>query len=141
MTKKPDTVEWELLSRFYEGGDAADDALDQLRATYLSQLHRFAMSKLGNVQDAEEVVNDTMTRLWASRTAHRLEHRPGVKFSTLLYEICKNLCLDLLRKKSKRLPEGSDPSGVETIHSPHRSEEHTSELQSPCTLVCRLLLE
>src|ERR1039457_1954033 len=24
---------------------------------------------------------------------------------------------------------------------PHRSEEHTSELQSPCNLVCRLLLE
>src|SRR2546426_6716224 len=26
-------------------------------------------------------------------------------------------------------------------HSRHRSEEHTSELQSPCNLVCRLLLE
>src|SRR5256885_11861202 len=25
--------------------------------------------------------------------------------------------------------------------SPRRSEEHTSELQSPCNLVCRLLLE
>src|SRR5256885_3001448 len=25
--------------------------------------------------------------------------------------------------------------------NPHRSEEHTSELQSPCNLVCRLLLE
>src|SRR5256885_7076289 len=25
--------------------------------------------------------------------------------------------------------------------SPFRSEEHTSELQSPCNLVCRLLLE
>src|SRR5256885_7485594 len=25
--------------------------------------------------------------------------------------------------------------------SPGRSEEHTSELQSPCNLVCRLLLE
>src|SRR5256885_5600464 len=25
--------------------------------------------------------------------------------------------------------------------SKHRSEEHTSELQSPCNLVCRLLLE
>src|SRR2546426_7135648 len=25
--------------------------------------------------------------------------------------------------------------------SPTRSEEHTSELQSPCNLVCRLLLE
>src|SRR2546426_2985503 len=26
-------------------------------------------------------------------------------------------------------------------HSSRRSEEHTSELQSPCNLVCRLLLE
>src|ERR1022692_4987799 len=30
-------------------------------------------------------------------------------------------------------------SGVEILIS--RSEEHTSELQSPCNLVCRLLLE
>src|SRR5256885_7425020 len=29
------------------------------------------------------------------------------------------------------------PSGVRS----YRSEEHTSELQSPCNLVCRLLLE
>src|SRR5256885_10319487 len=27
------------------------------------------------------------------------------------------------------------------LHLPGRSEEHTSELQSPCNLVCRLLLE
>src|SRR5256885_11233929 len=27
------------------------------------------------------------------------------------------------------------------FHVKHRSEEHTSELQSPCNLVCRLLLE
>src|SRR2546426_7950582 len=27
------------------------------------------------------------------------------------------------------------------IEDPSRSEEHTSELQSPCNLVCRLLLE
>src|SRR5256885_7817070 len=26
-------------------------------------------------------------------------------------------------------------------HAAYRSEEHTSELQSPCNLVCRLLLE
>src|SRR5256885_3805428 len=28
-----------------------------------------------------------------------------------------------------------------TVRAPTRSEEHTSELQSPCNLVCRLLLE
>src|SRR3989454_2881903 len=27
------------------------------------------------------------------------------------------------------------------VNQPQRSEEHTSELQSPCNLVCRLLLE
>src|SRR2546426_7612497 len=27
------------------------------------------------------------------------------------------------------------------LGAPERSEEHTSELQSPCNLVCRLLLE
>src|SRR5256885_8374133 len=27
------------------------------------------------------------------------------------------------------------------LSCPYRSEEHTSELQSPCNLVCRLLLE
>src|SRR5256885_7617219 len=27
------------------------------------------------------------------------------------------------------------------MRQPQRSEEHTSELQSPCNLVCRLLLE
>src|SRR2546426_1000101 len=34
------------------------------------------------------------------------------------------------------LPEPADDAGART-----RSEEHTSELQSPCNLVCRLLLE
>src|SRR5256885_12737246 len=29
----------------------------------------------------------------------------------------------------------------QTSHDSSRSEEHTSELQSPCNLVCRLLLE
>src|SRR2546426_4431808 len=29
----------------------------------------------------------------------------------------------------------------DAAHPPARSEEHTSELQSPCNLVCRLLLE
>src|SRR5256885_10998392 len=31
--------------------------------------------------------------------------------------------------------------GLESGPRPFRSEEHTSELQSPCNLVCRLLLE
>src|ERR1039457_1798408 len=33
------------------------------------------------------------------------------------------------------------PGVVVVVESSSRSEEHTSELQSPCNLVCRLLLE
>src|SRR2546426_8488765 len=33
------------------------------------------------------------------------------------------------------------PRPGEVEHDAERSEEHTSELQSPCNLVCRLLLE
>src|SRR5256885_13242503 len=41
----------------------------------------------------------------------------------------------LLNSRNTRHPGGvGNSSGV-------RSEEHTSELQSPCNLVCRLLLE
>src|SRR5256885_5565893 len=36
---------------------------------------------------------------------------------------------------------GRQPYSVEVPLFPARSEEHTSELQSPCNLVCRLLLE
>src|SRR5256885_10805832 len=32
-------------------------------------------------------------------------------------------------------------TGLANRHRSRRSEEHTSELQSPCNLVCRLLLE
>src|SRR3989454_8924812 len=44
-------------------------------------------------------------------------------------------------------PDGADTGllradpGFTVPISPSRSEEHTSELQSPCNLVCRLLLE
>src|SRR5256885_13216165 len=39
------------------------------------------------------------------------------------------------------LPQATPESVLRTVISPSRSEEHTSELQSPCNLVCRLLLE
>src|SRR3989454_8096944 len=39
------------------------------------------------------------------------------------------------------VPAGGGVQGETRLRQPVRSEEHTSELQSPCNLVCRLLLE
>src|SRR5256885_5231847 len=38
-------------------------------------------------------------------------------------------------------PHQVQPQGIFDGRRKQRSEEHTSELQSPCNLVCRLLLE
>src|SRR5256885_9178784 len=42
---------------------------------------------------------------------------------------------------ARRCTSVTPPSAASTISFTKRSEEHTSELQSPCNLVCRLLLE
>src|SRR5258708_26543092 len=45
------------------------------------------------------------------------------------------------RSPRRRLPQPPPRPSPRRVRSPPRSEEHTSELQSPDHLVCRLLLE
>src|SRR2546426_4278909 len=45
------------------------------------------------------------------------------------------------RAAARTARSGSPSAGQGRSSSCGRSEEHTSELQSPCNLVCRLLLE
>src|SRR5256885_9454212 len=42
---------------------------------------------------------------------------------------------------SARIADHDVRTADRDVRIDHRSEEHTSELQSPCNLVCRLLLE
>src|SRR5205807_5697511 len=45
------------------------------------------------------------------------------------------------RRRHRRRPDRAPRESTDPTVSDGRSEEHTSELQSPCKLVCRLLLE
>src|SRR5256885_7220850 len=47
----------------------------------------------------------------------------------------------LFRSPPAPPPPGASTTQVCVLVTHFRSEEHTSELQSPCNLVCRLLLE
>src|SRR2546426_2674908 len=75
-------------------------------------------------------------------------------YTTLFRSLCVDAGLDHARLRSARLrPAHVLPAAVAQLArgirrqpprgraDPARSEEHTSELQSPCNLVCRLLLE
>src|SRR2546426_11668880 len=66
------------------------------------------------------------TTLFRSRSQFRLRERRAR--------------LDAVEGKAGRTRRrrGAPPLRLRRLH---RSEEHTSELQSPCNLVCRLLLE
>src|SRR2546426_1898920 len=63
-------------------------------------------------------------------------------FRSLRYEAERALSDPRIEAELRREPghEVLRATGAEDF-VPRRSEEHTSELQSPCNLVCRLLLE
>ena len=66
-------------------------------------------------------------------------------------DIVRKLCYDLklmgqcamqvIYSKDRSKIAQIEHMPIETLRAEKRSEEHTSELQSPCNLVCRLLLE
>src|SRR5256885_8630277 len=49
--------------------------------------------------------------------------------------------MPILRRRDPEALVRAAAVGLLPLRSATRSEEHTSELQSPCNLVCRLLLE
>src|SRR5256885_16796740 len=59
--------------------------------------------------------------------------------TTEIYTLSLHDALPISRRPRSSSPPCCSPHRASTKAS--RSEEHTSELQSPCNLVCRLLLE
>src|SRR3989454_1528654 len=55
--------------------------------------------------------------------------------------IKKMLLFPLLECARRAFEQGEEQHLLDAVERGNRSEEHTSELQSPCNLVCRLLLE
>src|SRR5256885_8500717 len=61
--------------------------------------------------------------------------------TTEIYTLSLHDALPISARSSAAGENGSSKNDWEAWKNRFRSEEHTSELQSPCNLVCRLLLE
>lgn len=82
---------------------ADDDTFRQLVERHRPELHLHCYRMLGSLQDAEDVVQETLLRAWRARNAFGGRASPR----TWLYKIATNACLDVLRQRSKRrLPVG-----------------------------------
>jgi RNA polymerase sigma-70 factor (ECF subfamily) len=81
-----------------------EDAARALYRTYSGELFGFALSRLGDRGQAEEVVQDVFTRVW--RHAGKYDRGRG-SVRTWLYGITRNAIVDLERHRSRRPPVAS----------------------------------
>ena len=82
----------ELLDRLATGDEAAFRTLVE---RHIDRAYAIALRIIGNAADAEDVVQDTMLKIWSHRG--RWQHGRA-KFSTWLYRVISNRCIDLRRK-------------------------------------------
>ncbi|WGD54291.1 RNA polymerase sigma factor [Bradyrhizobium sp. CB1650] len=105
----------ELLDRLATGDEAA---FRMLVERHIDRAYAIALRIIGNAADAEDVVQDSMLKIWSHRG--RWQHGRA-KFSTWLYRVISNRCIDLHRKPRtenvETVPEVADgqPDAAEII--------------------------
>jgi len=105
----------ELIDRLAIGDEVA---FRMLVERHIDRAYAIALRIVGNAADAEDVVQDTMLKIWSHRG--RWQHGRA-KFSTWLYRVISNRCIDLRRKPRNEnvdtVPEVADgqPGAVEII--------------------------
>jgi RNA polymerase sigma-70 factor (ECF subfamily) len=66
---------------------------------YLTKLWRLGMSVLRNETDAEDAVQDVLLSIWQNKETLKSEKEGGAKFSTWIYRVMLNRCIDIKRRK------------------------------------------
>jgi RNA polymerase sigma-70 factor (ECF subfamily) len=89
-------------------GDRA--ACQRLVERHLGRMVAFTQRTLGNRSDAEDAAQDVFLRVWSAAGSWKLGH---ARFTTWLYRVAMNVCLDRIAKKRETtgedLPEPADP--------------------------------
>lgn len=86
----------EQLMLRYQSGDAR--AFDELLARYQKPLFQFIYRSVGVVAVAEDVLQDTFMRVIRNNSTYQQQ----AKFSTWIYTIARNLCVDHARRGKHR---------------------------------------
>ena len=106
------------------------EEFETLVDTYLDRLVRYACRRLGNFQDAEDVVQQVFVRAFGNRSRHRTNCAVG----PYLYRMVANACTDLFRKR-RRSKALVHKSGVETIPG---GQKNASEMDAAAEELSRV---
>ncbi|HEY2590144.1 MAG TPA: RNA polymerase sigma factor [Steroidobacteraceae bacterium] len=113
----------ELMVR-YAGGDLR--AFATLYARHRGPLYRY-LARL--VQD-RQAADDLFQEVWSRLIAHRERYEPRACFSTFLYRVAHNCCIDHLRRVATRpglLPAGNETEGEDPTLALSAPDEDSPE--------------
>ncbi len=100
------------LMRRIAGGD--ERAFQALMHRHLARTVRLAARVMGGTAAAEDVAQEAFIRVWKHAGDWLEPHQAGAKFTTWLYRIVLNLCIDEKRKNRfsdiENIPEPVDES-------------------------------
>jgi RNA polymerase sigma-70 factor (ECF subfamily) len=100
---RAEATDEELMIRFQRGDRTA---LALLVRRHKTPLYNFALRQMGSAPTAEEVVQDAFVRVVQSAA----EFKHAARFSTWVYTIVRNLCVDQMRKRAlRRHPSLDEP--------------------------------
>ena len=106
-------------------GDAT--AFTQLVDKYKQPVMNFAYRTLRDLTEAEDLAQNVFVQVYKS--ARRYE--PSAKFSTWLFTIARNLCLNEIRRRARHPAESLDQTRVEADDQPlHQVEDRRVVLPS-----------
>ena len=121
--------------------DGERDAFAELVDLYKGKLFHLAYRMLSNRQEAEDVVQDTFMRAYQHLDRYDAAH----KFSTWIYRIATNLCIDRLRRKKAAysldadVTDGDGLDGYSVLHANDPTPEQELILSERQKLVRRAM--
>ena len=125
--------EFELLKRFADGDE---DAFAAVLARWEKPLLNFIYRIIPERTEAEDIAQEVFLKIAAS--AGSLRER--AKFSTYLYHITYNLCIDRVRRRAVRAA-GAPVVSLDEAAENDSGEEFNRQVQDPSDLPADLLRE
>ncbi len=105
-----------LMLRVKRGDRAAFATLVE---KYKQPLFNFVFRTLRDEAEAEDVAQNTFLQVWKSRA----RYERTAKFSTWLFTIARNLCLNEIRRRSRHPAESLEETHAENEDQPQRQYE------------------
>jgi RNA polymerase sigma-70 factor, ECF subfamily len=121
----PDAV---LMLRVKRGDRSA---FAELVEKYKQPVMNFVYRSLRDEIEAEDVAQSVFLQVYKSRS----RYKQTAKFSTWLFTIARNLCLNELRRRTRHPAESIEETHAEHEDQPQRQYEDKSQMAPPETLL------